>query len=633
MQSYKVSIFKRLINPKSYWLLIIIFLFFNVFSFLKSPEIVNADSSNTATTTKNIFTIPSDATAQGTANNQSNSSKWYIKDGILHFGPGVIKFYDQINNWDKYSDQITSISFDGQISLVDASQKKTNIGGFLSNLPNLAKIDNLDNLDVSRTTNFSKLFQNDSKLKELDLSTWDTSNVTGMFKTFLNDSSLSILNTSHWNTEKVEDMGSMFSGDSSLTKLDLSTFDTSNVTNFASMFYSDSNLIDLNISSFNTKNADYTDHMFDGLSKIKTINLPKTFDTSKARGIGAMFSDDISLENIDISNLDTSNALIDSDMNIGDNLFGSMQIDDAKECDNNLRSITLGPKNKLDNNFSISDKISDTWVNIGNGSVKTPQANLSFHTGVDTTDAYKIYDGTAKTVETFVPKLTTVTSDVTIPSNLNDQVVKNVTGTVGKTVLVDVPSIKGYTPDKQKVTANVYNDGTIITTEKVTYKKNPSSHHSSSSSSNHNNHNQNESNKIIKQNADIATYSDKKNVPIYSYNNESMNFISNKELSHGTDWFTDENITINDKIYYRVANNEWVEASRVYPYKNDKKVIKTHAKTITYLSKAEGIAVSNRALAPSTLWKSDRYTTINGIKYYRVATNEFVKASDVDTNY
>lgn len=351
MQPYKVSIFKRLINPKSYWLLIIISLFFNVFSFLKSPEIVNADSSNTATTTKDTFTIPSDPMAQGTANNQSNSSKWYIKDGILHFGPGVIKFYDQINNWDKYSDQITSISFDGQISLINPSTEKRYTGGFLSNLPNLLKIDNLDKLDVSKATVFSWLFTNDPKLKTLNLSTWDTSNVTELFHTFDGDSSLSTINLSTWDTQKVVAMDGMFNKDSSLTSLNLSNFDTSNVLEFSSMFKGDSNLTDLNISNFNTKRAIYMDSMFSGLEKIKTITFPKTFDTSNVTDMYFMFNGDSSLESIDISNFDTSHALIN------DNANGLPIFDE----DDSLKSITLGPKNKLADNFSISDKISDTW--------------------------------------------------------------------------------------------------------------------------------------------------------------------------------------------------------------------------------------------------------------------------------
>jgi len=43
--------------------------------------------------------------------------------------------------------------------------------------------------------------------------------------------------------------------------------------------------------------------------------------------------------------------------------------------------------------------------------------------------------------------------------------------------------------------------------------------------------------------------------------------------------------------------------------------------------------IKNRSLASRTDWLADSIVYINGVEYYRVATNEFVKASDVDTNY
>lgn len=54
-----------------------------------------------------------------------------------------------------------------------------------------------------------------------------------------------------------------------------------------------------------------------------------------------------------------------------------------------------------------------------------------------------------------------VKATVTIPTNKGDKTVANVSGTVGKTVTVSVPSMQGYTPDKTTVTANVNSDGSI----------------------------------------------------------------------------------------------------------------------------------------------------------------------------
>lgn len=50
---------------------------------------------------------------------------------------------------------------------------------------------------------------------------------------------------------------------------------------------------------------------------------------------------------------------------------------------------------------------------------------------------------------------------------------------------------------------------------------------------------------------------------------------------------------------------------------------------MAYLYKLNGKAVKNRALAGHTAWFTDRYATINGVKMYRVATDEWVQESDL----
>lgn len=54
-----------------------------------------------------------------------------------------------------------------------------------------------------------------------------------------------------------------------------------------------------------------------------------------------------------------------------------------------------------------------------------------------------------------------ITADVTIPSNQGSQTVAHVTGNVGDTVSVPVPTLDGYTADKTMVSATVNPDGTI----------------------------------------------------------------------------------------------------------------------------------------------------------------------------
>ncbi|KMO50147.1 hypothetical protein PY97_03540 [Lacticaseibacillus rhamnosus] len=65
-----------------------------------------------------------------------------------------------------------------------------------------------------------------------------------------------------------------------------------------------------------------------------------------------------------------------------------------------------------------------------------------------------------------------IINDVTIPTNLGDVVVfSGGVGEIGTDVQVAVPDKTGYTKDKKTVTAHVNSDGTITTSEKVTYTK------------------------------------------------------------------------------------------------------------------------------------------------------------------
>lgn len=103
--------------------------------------------------------------------------------------------------------------------------------------------------------------------------------------------------------------------------------------------------------------------------------------------------------------------------------------------------------------------------------------------------------------------------------------------------------------------------------------------------------------------------------------------ITNRSLKPATDWFSDKVMSFAGEDYYRVATNEWVKASEVYVYKDNKIVVET--KNNQQLVNSEGEVVTNRALLADTAWYSDRIAYINGKTYYRVATNEFVPTDAV----
>ena len=139
-------------------------------------------------------------------------------------------------------------------------------------------------LDVSKVTNMTYMFQQCTKLTSLDVSNWDTSNVTNMYYMFSYCSQLTSLDVSNWDTSNVTNMNNMFQQCSKLTSIDLSFLDTSKVTTMGSMFDGCAKLETL--SSINCSGITGADSSgagmfgYSGLSSLKNfggwINLKKS---------------------------------------------------------------------------------------------------------------------------------------------------------------------------------------------------------------------------------------------------------------------------------------------------------------------------------------------------------------------
>lgn len=105
--------------------------------------------------------------------------------------------------------------------------------------------------------------------------------------------------------------------------------------------------------------------------------------------------------------------------------------------------------------------------------------------------------------------------------------------------------------------------------------------------------------------------------------------VRNRALMANTNWHADKKMTLKGKVYYRVATSEWVSADNVYEYTSNKTVINTVKGSYKRLYNSKGKLNTNRALASNTSWATDKVAMINGVKMYRVATDEWVAASDI----
>ena len=87
-------------------------------------------------------------------------------------------------------------------------------------------------------------------------------------------------------------------------------------------------------------------------------------------------------------------------------------------------------------------------------------------------------------------------------------------------------------------------------------------------------------------------------------------------------------MTRDDINYYQINDNQWIKATDIYIYSDLNSLFRTHSDSYKHLINVNDKAL-NRGLAAGSDWKVDRVATINGDKYYRVATDEWVKATDV----
>ncbi|WP_119327230.1 SLAP domain-containing protein [Companilactobacillus musae] len=123
----------------------------------------------------------------------------------------------------------------------------------------------------------------------------------------------------------------------------------------------------------------------------------------------------------------------------------------------------------------------------------------------------------------------------------------------------------------------------------------------------------------------LATNPDNTETVLYNIEGQK---VGDRALGKNTSWYSDQELTLNEKLYYRVSTNEWVDSNDVYSYESKNIVVKTQS-SAQLLYTANGKKITNRELAPNTAWKADRLAYINDKSYYRVATNEFVPISDM----
>ena len=114
-----------------------------------------------------------------------------------------------------------------------------------------------------------------------------------------------------------QDSRNLFDGFTKLGSIEgMEYFDTSHVTNMYSMFQGCSSLTSIDLSNFDTSSVINMSSMFNGCSSLTSIDL-SNFDTSSVANMPAMFRGCSSLTDLNLSNFDTRNVIDMSSMFFG----------------------------------------------------------------------------------------------------------------------------------------------------------------------------------------------------------------------------------------------------------------------------------------------------------------------------
>lgn len=519
--------------------------------------------------------------------------------------------FDWMASWKGYVDRITSEVLVGKIKTSYTQQ-------FLfSGMPNLKSITGLNLLDTSGTTDFSQMFSGDTNLESVDISSWDMSKATtdgtvNMFAgTSLSSLTLgpkSVISNSGLSSEpftytvdgnKHTANGWRDSSDTSEDPKVLLTKDLMSMYSLGSTKRTQTtwvpNRVPENVKYY-VQYADSStgetlpvksDQTYDGVTDNKPVDLATITNGKLTLAQIGQLQPGYSADTVE-----NKTSIIDDDGNGGYSVKA-----EVKKLDpvNISVSQTVGTDKSTDESFKIPvNDASYKYSNITAPTNSTIDLNKS---------TIKIGDGTAESFASYSPS----------SKDLNSVLSGAITSQLQDGVFGDESA--GTTP----ITINA-----VYTKKSTGGGSSSGNHHNNGNNNNEDNNTEDKGGTTNSVSQTVSTTT--KDVSLYDNKGK---LITDRALGKDSGWFSDQEYTLDGTLYYRVASNEYVKASDVYVYTAQNNIVRVQGKSIVYMVDSVGHKITDRALSPDTEWYSDRYTMINGQKYYRVATNEFVSAADV----
>ena len=165
---------------------------------------------------------------------------------------------------------------------------------------------NLSGVSAPLVENIESAFDGCSSIKSLDISCFDGAPIVNMMNAFYGCSQLKSLDISCFDGAPIVDMLNAFYGCSKLTELDVSGLDISRVTDFSGVFYGCSSLKTLDLSELDGRKIKTLEDTFNECSSLTSLTFGELFTCENVTNMKNTFRKCNLRTSLDISGLSTS---------------------------------------------------------------------------------------------------------------------------------------------------------------------------------------------------------------------------------------------------------------------------------------------------------------------------------------
>ncbi|WP_338217118.1 BspA family leucine-rich repeat surface protein [Companilactobacillus muriivasis] len=617
---------------------------------------------------------------------------WKFSDGTLQISGGKLNNthyygYDDERNTKQWENlklpEVTKIEITGNITAGE------DISGLFKEFVNVTEIDGLDKLDTSNVTDMSYAFANCNNLTAINVSNFQTDKVTDFSNMFLQNHELTGIDLSNWKWSAGMNFKSMFESCEKLGTIDLPTglSSGSSDSDFSRMFYYDNSVESLNLSGLDMSKTDKVNELLNLAGSISTLTLSSknnltnaelnpnfTTDGDATQGIAGWKKNndsDVNASNKELMEMYDGKDKKDSEVakwTWNELPYMNFTVRYVDEDDGSLittREITSSDKVLPFSEFKPAALIAIGSTGSGHAIQFEPEP----------VTLTKDIDG--KSINVKIPKaaikFVVYENGKRVPSDIimsNDNIVDGKVDFKGqlnvlknkKLILADSDTF-----DKSKSYFVFFGNPTNITEELLTKMEltdyssysdiiqvlanslvdengkiptsfeggkvdfyavyEPEKNTNSGGGSSTGGSSTTTVNREVKAIEEkIGTHNNNPDVQLYDDNGD---IVKDRKLAPSSDWYTDNLMTLKGVKYYRVATDLWAKADDIYIYYPSTANVLVNKGSIARLVTSQGKDVTDRALQGGSGWYTDRYTYINGEKYYRVATNEFVSVDKV----